>query len=228
MSPPLRLAPRPVTLFLCFLWTLQPLLAEPWPLDKVAGITDIGWREGLHVSPDGQWLAYTVELPEMVNRSGNFTATGATLSSSSRRQARVTNLSSGETRVLGAEQAYSWAGTWSPTGGELAFFSDQSGRIQLLIYDLKSRKARPVSGVTPAVTFYFEAPRWSADGQYLALPCLPPDAPLVPGEGRKAESVKVRIANVPDEQMPVRHWRLAQLALVKPTLYSPLCFFAGW
>lgn len=55
---------------------------------------------------------------------------------------------------------------WSPSGEQIAWFSDQSGEYQLLISDQKGLEAPKVIDL-PDPTFYFK-PVWSPDGKYIA------------------------------------------------------------
>ena len=202
---------KPLKTLLALLLALSaPLHAQPWPLDKVASLTDISWREGLHVSPDGRWLAYTVELPDTVDQIGEYAPSELTLDAATHRhQARLTNLSSGETLVLGSQSAYSWGTSFSPGGDRIAFYSDQNGPIQLYLYSLESREAKPISGLRPAMNFSFERPRWSPDGELVVVPCQQDEAS--PGAGSQA-SVEVLSTRDTESIQSAPNWFRARLA----------------
>ena len=202
------------TLVTLLLLSSAPLRAEPWPLDKVAALTDIAWRAGLHISPNGRWLAYTVTLPETVERIGEYTPSQLTLDGATKRhQARLTNLESGQTIVMGKETAYSWGTAFSPAGDQVAFFSDEDGTIELHLFDLKSRQTRAVAGLKPAMNFSFERPRWSPDGSSVVVPSLP-EEPLSRPEPRAA-GVEVLSTKSPPEETSVPHWMKSRLAIVR-------------
>jgi len=55
---------------------------------------------------------------------------------------------------------------WSPDGGKVAWFSDESGEYQLKIGDQEGMET-PRSIPLPNPTFYFQ-PQWSPDGKYIA------------------------------------------------------------
>ena len=194
--------------FLCLL--SAPLIAAPWPLDQVAAQSSITWREGLHLSPDGAWLSYTVAMPDTLPREGNYSLTGVHLDGSGhRRQARITHLESGLTLPLGDEKAHATMATWSPDGRQLAFYSDESGQMQLFLYDLDSRTRRPITGAVPAPYFGFEYPRWSSDGQGLAFPCLTETA------ATQAKKVEVFSSLVTVKSAPVSKRRTFRLAVLE-------------
>lgn len=198
-----------------FLLLAGPVRAEPWPLEKVASIVEISEREGLQISPDGQWLAYTVVLPDTVRQFGGYSERGVYLGSgANRRQARVTHLASGETIDLGANKAFSWGPSWSPNGREIAFFSDQEGRAGLHIWNLDRRTSRLIPGVTPRVQFYFETPRWHPDGKRVAILSLPAGAALVPEKSEAPRVVEVQVSGVPEKDSVVSWWSTKQLAVV--------------
>ncbi len=207
-------------IFLSFILTTLPTLGAPWPIDKVSSIVDISWRPGLHASPDGRWVAYTVELPDTVKRLGNYSPTGVTLEGSNRKQARITELATGKTVVLGDESAYTWGPSWAPKGQRLAFYSDQNGKEQLFLYDLALNTTRAVSGVVAAPQFTFQTPRWDANGTLVVVPCLPEGAPLIPEAAHLASDPRVMSTTQPVKKATVTHWRPLRVAVVNTQTMS--------
>lgn len=185
-------------------------LASPMPLEDASNITRLSGREGYHISPDGQWIAYTVSLSDTVKRYGRHSRTGAGLGSgANRRQARVTHLDSGKTFAPGGDEAFSWGPQWCPDGSQLALFTDEKGKVALKVGDMKGMTGRVYDSVIPRVQFYFQNLQWHPNGGSIALLSLPPGDPLVPELSEEnARAVRVWNSKKPEKQT-IDHWSYA-------------------
>jgi len=130
------------------------------------------------LSPDGEWVAYTLKRDaaaagETAATSGKWhTSTGVPVPLQGS-DIELTNLTTGQTRNLTRAQGSSWAPVWSPDGTQLAFYSDRGGVAQLWLWDRTGDEFRQVSNLTVWVYMNFEAPEWTPSGTSLIVPLLP-------------------------------------------------------
>ena len=148
---------------------------EALPVEVAAELRDINSRSPIALSPDGQWVAYTVEATDTVPRATHqYSATGFPFAEGdSRMEATITSLKTGETLRLGGAKSSSWGAVWSPDGTRVAFYADEGGEPGVWIYDLAARKAARFPGVMARPFFGFETVRWSGDGQKLLAKVVP-------------------------------------------------------
>lgn len=138
------------------------------------------------LSPDGQWVAYTIEdmvsFEPMRDEYRHFTATGVpTAWSELRMEVWVRHTRTGEVKNSGGEQASSWAPVWSPDGQRLAFYSDRGGTAGLWVWEKSSGKTRRISDAI--VRPFYEGPLWSVDSRSIISKLLPEGMSL--GEAAK-------------------------------------------
>ena len=147
----------------------------PLPLDVAADVRGHNGRSSVALSPDGQWVAHTVETEDTIPRATHqYSATGFPFAEGdSRMQATVTNIRTGESVAVGGPKSSSWAGVWSPDGTRLAFYSDEGGEAGVWIWTLATRKAERFPGVIARPFFGFEVIRWSSDGRRLLCKIVP-------------------------------------------------------
>src|SRR3972149_11796786 len=102
---------------------------EPLPLEVAASLHAHNSRSSFDLSPDGQWVAHTVELDETIARdSHRYTATGFPVrEGDSRMQATLTNTRNGEGIRLGGVKSSNWGAAWPPDGKRVAFNSGAGG-----------------------------------------------------------------------------------------------------
>lgn len=150
-------------------------LPEPLPLEVAVSLRLHIGRSSFELSPDGGWLAHTVERAERVPRdSPSFSATGMPFGEGdSRKQATLTHLETGEVVRLGGETGSSWGPVWSPDGARVAFYADDDGEAGLWIWERAGGRAWRFPGVVARPFFGFELPRWSADGERVLCKILP-------------------------------------------------------
>lgn len=148
---------------------------EPLPLEVAASLHTHNARSSFDLSPDGQWVAHTVELDETIARdSHRYTATGFPLAEGdSRMQATLTNTRNGEVIHLGGAGSASWAAVWSPDGKRVAFYSDEGGETGIWVWEKATGKAERFPGVIARPFFGFEVVWWTGDSQRLLCKVLP-------------------------------------------------------
>jgi hypothetical protein len=90
------------------------------PLDVALSLRGHNSRSPINLSPDGEWIAHTVQTDENVPRDGvaiSYSPTGFPFSEGdSRMEATLTNVRTGEVIRLGGARSASWAAVWSPDG----------------------------------------------------------------------------------------------------------------
>ncbi len=134
-------------------------------------------RGPIDLSPDGQWVAYTLEDPrrkELIkdNRYTFLTRTGASIFVVGC-DVWVTNISSGISKSLTGGKGSNWDPVWSPDGNYLAFYSDRSGQAGLWVWEKSSDTLRQVSDVIVRPSYVDEAVQWTPDSQKILCPVLP-------------------------------------------------------
>ncbi len=148
---------------------------EPLPLEVAASLHTHNARSSFDLSPDGQWVAHTVELDETIARdSHRYAGTGFPLAEGdSRMQATLTNTRNGEVIHFGGAGSASWAAVWSPDGKRVAFYSDEGGETGIWVWEKATGKAERFPGVIARPFFGFEVVRWTGDSQRLLCKVLP-------------------------------------------------------
>lgn len=181
----------------------EPRGGRPLPVTAALTLRAHNGRSPINLSPDGEWLAHTIRSAERVPRgaSSAFADTGFPFAEGdSRMEATLTNLGTGETILLGAPDASSWAPAWSPDGSRVAFYSDEGGTAALWIWRRDSGSAHRVGDATVRPFFGFEAPRWDAVGARLLVKLLPEGADLA--EANALLSRPVRGARLAEGEGP--------------------------
>lgn len=152
-------------------------LREPLPLDVAVSLRGHNSRSPINLSPDGEWIAHTVQTDENVPRDSvaiSYSPTGFPLSEGdSRMEATLTNVRTGELIRLGGARSASWAAVWSPDGKRVAFYSNEGGEAGLWVWERATRIATRFPGVIVRPYLGFEGIRWSADGQRMIGKILP-------------------------------------------------------
>ena len=134
-------------------------------------------RGPIDLSPDGQWVAYTLEDPrrKVLTKDDRYTfltRTGASIFVVGC-DVWVTNTSSGVSKSLTAGKGNNWDPVWSPNGNYLAFYSDRSGQAGLWVWEKASDSLRQVSDVIVRPSYVDEAVQWTPDSQKILCPVLP-------------------------------------------------------
>ncbi len=157
--------------------------------DQLAEMRFLKDVEPVSMSPDGRWVAYTVEdrrakLPEdSAHRYRTASGTPSYLVGSVvyvRRLDRRDD-ASGNGTALTALPVNSWGAAWSPDGSRLAFLSDEGGTLAVWTWDPASGERHSVSHValkiSPGTLLH-----WMSDGRALLVPAQPAaDTAAAPG-----------------------------------------------
>jgi dipeptidyl aminopeptidase/acylaminoacyl peptidase len=150
---------------------------KPFEIRDALGVLSFANRMPISLSPDGEWVAYTVEDDRKVGGTKHerymyYTPTGA-FTEAIGCDVMVTNTRTGETRNLAEGKGTSSSPVWSPDGKLLAFYSDRTGTERLWIWNRATGEMRQFSGAIPRPFFNFQVPRWSPDGRSLLVKILP-------------------------------------------------------
>jgi dipeptidyl aminopeptidase/acylaminoacyl peptidase len=146
------------------------------PLDVALSLQGHNARSPVNVSPDGAWVAHTVETDETVPRGASYAyaETGFPFAEGdARMRVTLSPLGSGEEIRLGDPGASSWGAVWSPDGERVAFYSDEGGEAGLWVWERSSGETRRVTDRIVRPFFGFETARWSGDGRRLLVKLLP-------------------------------------------------------
>lgn len=114
---------------------------------------DVKWIDDLALSPDGEWIAFTVKTYLLDSNTSNTD---------------IYRISSqgGEIRQLTSCPDDDGHPVWSPDGSLLAFLSNRTGSKQIFILPMDGGEARQLSQVNGDIELF----QWSPDGRYFA--CL--------------------------------------------------------
>jgi len=176
--------------------------SRPLTVSEVVNFASFPDRTPIQLSPDGEWVAYTVEH---ARRTMGSTAALMEDSAAVITELRITHTRTAETlRALDASSS-SWAPAWSPDGDRLAFYSNGSGAVNLWVWDRRARSARRVSDEPIWTAWTRNAPRWTPDGRSIVVK-LPPAGRTL-SEMRTLASDTAPAAGSGDDDTTVRVFR---------------------
>ncbi|HKF24575.1 MAG TPA: hypothetical protein VKB24_01325, partial [Candidatus Acidoferrum sp.] len=142
------------------------------------------------LSPDGQWVAYTIATPDM---EANRNATNIWM-------APVTGGEAIQLTRTGKDSSPKW----SPDGKTIAFLSARSGGSQVYLLSLEGGEAHPVSRLSTGADMV----KWSPDGKAILFTssvfpdCKDDACNSKRDEENEKNPVKAHVA----EQLLYRHW----------------------
>ena len=175
-------------LLFIYLFTASNVIAQtprtvvPLDVRDVLEMREFTYRTPIGLSPDGEWLAYTVESQserELISneRYQIYTPTGAVVEAAAS-SVCVTNVKTGETKRLIEKPSHSWGGSWSPNGRFLAFYSDKDGHAAVWLWNRESGNLRKASNAIARPNLGFQVPQWTPDGRKILVKLLPEDLTL--------------------------------------------------
>ncbi len=154
-------------------------IAQPVPLgiDDALGTLSMASRMPIALSPDGQWVAFTVQDDRkrestQSERYRFYTKTGA-FSEAIGCDVWIVNTRTGESRNLTNGPGTNSSPVWSPDGKYLAFYSDRSGTEHIWLWEKESAQMRQISDAIPRPFFNFQVVRWTPDSQQILAKVLP-------------------------------------------------------
>jgi dipeptidyl aminopeptidase/acylaminoacyl peptidase len=163
----------------CFALSCAIVVAQSAPLEveDALGTLSMANRMPIAMSPDGQWVAFTVEDDR--RREGTqserymfYTKTGA-FTEAVGCDVWIVNTKTGESRNLTRGQGTSSSPVWSPDGKYLAFYSDRSGTEHIWLWGRENGQMRQLSDAIPRPFFNFQVVRWTPDGRHVLAKVLP-------------------------------------------------------
>ncbi|MEJ2635466.1 MAG: S9 family peptidase [Calditrichia bacterium] len=143
------------------------------------------------ISPDGQWIAYTVTRFDIEKNSKNsdiylVSSDGKTV------------------RQLTFSDKADFYPRWSPAGDELGFISTREGTAQIYVISMKGGEARRATDIPTEVNSF----AWSPDGEYFAVATAMLPEASSPEESQKMveEKEKNDGSGMEIEHLLYRHW----------------------
>ena len=167
-----------VSLFIVFAGAGERRASErPLPIEESLAALTIAFRMSVDLSPDGKWIAYTLNDPrkgrsvDEEERNRYFTETGAP-GGVAGCDVWVTDATTRESRNLTQGKGTSWGPAWSPDGTGLAFYSDRSGQAHLWIWNRATDRLTQVSNAMVRPRDGWDLIRWSKDGKKILTKIL--------------------------------------------------------
>ena len=136
------------------------------------------WRTPIDLSPDGKWIAYTLQDPRKgrsvseEERYRYFTESGGP-GGKVGCDVWITNVTTQASRNLTQGKGDSWGSAWSPDGRYLAFYSDRSGAAHLWVWNMATGRLSQITEVIVRPRDGFDQIRWTADSRKVLVKVLP-------------------------------------------------------
>ena len=170
--------------------SVPPSAVMPLSVDDVLNLRRLAFGMPVVLSPDGQWVAYTVRNPRRLRlvegrQAPYFTPSGVS-GYATGSELWVMNTGTRESHDLTGQRGISWSGSWSPDGRSLAFYSDRDGVPRIWVWDVLSKITRRVSGVTVRPFEGADLMRWTPDGRQLVVKLPAQASKTEPTTGRSA------------------------------------------
>ncbi len=144
---------------------LQPLPVETATTAKSFAPVDFD------LSPDGEWVAYTLIDPRRRQLQGlpndrwkAFTCSGAPYMLANT-DLLITNIKTSQAINISSGKGANWGPSWSPDGKSLAFYSDRSGKSHVWIWERSTGRLRALKATVVHVRMRFEKIFWTPDSR---------------------------------------------------------------
>ncbi len=186
---------------------------EPLRLDDVLSARRFPFLTPSSLSPDSQWLAYTVQEPRRADRLSagrQFTNTGVP-SSQVGCDVWLTNTKTQESTNLTNGKGTSWGPVWSPDGRYLAFYSDRDGQEHLWLWQRQTGHLKRASDVIVHPRDGFEMARWAPDSRRVLVKIVSKQETLFQSVAEADRENKVGGQRNAVEQPDVRIYRSQEL-----------------
>ncbi len=164
--------------------SIAPTSAEAQPLDIHTALAgrSLAVGSGLSVTRGGEWIAFTVRRSDVnekhIGARPYYTPSGTYVYMVGT-DIWVSNIRTGESKLLTAGTANNWAPSWSPDGAHLAYYSDRSGELGLWVWDRATDRHRRISSrIVRAGSSASSGPHWLANGGGIVTNLLPVGADL--------------------------------------------------
>ncbi|MGH9788755.1 MAG: alpha/beta hydrolase family protein, partial [Candidatus Acidiferrales bacterium] len=152
------------------------------------------------ISPDGKWVAYTVDRYDKANNSRSSAIW-------------LASLETGENRQLTRSDKRDSRPRWAPDGKSLAFLSNRSGSWQVWSIRLDGGEATQLTKLPVDISTH----NWSPDGHWLLFladvypdchDAAKPGAALECAAKRDEEKEKSKVKAVLYDRLMIRHWNV--------------------
>jgi dipeptidyl aminopeptidase/acylaminoacyl peptidase len=149
----------------------------PLSVGDALGVLALANRMPIALSPDGEWVAYTVKDDRKLEstqdeRYSDYTRSGA-FTEALGCDVWIASTSSGQSRNLTQGNGTSSSPVWSPDGKYLALYSDRSGTYQVWLWERATGRLRQLSEAIARPFFNFQVVRWTPDSRYVLAKVLP-------------------------------------------------------
>lgn len=179
---------------------------EPLKIEDALGAFLLANDAPVTLSPDGEWVAYTVKDDRKRETPSDprftlYTQTGA-YEEALGCDIWITNTRTGESRNLTQSKGTNWTPVWSPDGKYLVFYSDRDGTAHLWLWERATGQLRDVPNAIVRPFFNSQAPRWSPDSRSILFKVLPEGmtveqaADLIAGPATEPETKAVAKSSV--------------------------------
>src|SRR5262245_2765128 len=171
----------PVICAVFFAFLSTPMLAAetaaPLKIEDALGALLLANNAPVDLSPDGEWVAYTVKDDRKRETPSDprftlYTKTGV-YEEALGCDVWITNTRNSESRNLTQGKGTSWSPVWSPDGKYLAFYSDRSGIAHVWLWERANGKLRALPGAIVRPFFNSQTVRWSPDSRLILFKALP-------------------------------------------------------
>lgn len=151
--------------------TVDGMAQRPFSVDDFLQLEEPTIRVPMHLSPDGRWLALSVQRKRRevgLGGQDGYRPDGVPAEAGSSR-VLVVDTGTGATVEPFPQESTSWGAQWSPDGRRLAAYVRHAGPPCLGIWDPETDAWTLLRQAPVRPFFGFEVPRWTPDGQQVVV-----------------------------------------------------------